>query len=232
MIDRGGDRNNLFLPMIDEEARFLIRLRGDRHLVCGREKKSALELANECRCPYTEVIARTKAGKQSIHEISFGYRKVRLPKRDRQLYLLVVKGFGEEPLMALTTEPLRRNRKILLRMLKSYIRRWSIEETIRFVKQCYGLENVRLLTYQSLKNIMPLVLAATYFAAAVLDTHLRLKVLANTLFHEAKRIFGIPDFRLYALSDGLRRLFARHPGKPMPVTLQTDDQLYFENFAP
>lgn len=232
VIDRGGDRDNLFLPMIDEEMRFLIRLRGDRHLLCGQEKRSALELANECRCPYTEVIARVKAGKQSVHEISFGYRKVRLPERDRQLYLLVVKGFGEKPLMALTTEPLRRNRKILLRMLKSYIRRWSIEETIRFVKQCYGLENVRVLTYQSLQNLMPLVLAATYFAATVLDTHLRLQVLASTLVQEAKRIFGIPDFRLYALSDGLRRLFARYPGNLMPATVQTENQLYFENFVP
>ena len=117
-------------------------------------------------------------------------------------------------------------------MLKSYIRRWSVEETIRFVKQRYGLENVRLLTYQSLQNLMPLVLAATYFAATLLDTHLRLQALANTLLQEAKRIFGIPDFRLYALSNGLRRLFTRHLGKLMPVTVLADDQLYFENFAP
>jgi len=232
VIDRAGDRDNLFLPMIDEEVRFLIRLKGDRHLLCAQEKKSALELANECRCPYTEVIARTKAGRQSIHEISFGYRKVRLPERDRYLYLLVVKGFGEKPLMVLTTEPLRRKRKVLLRMLKSYIRRWSIEETIRFVKQCYGLENVRLLTYQSLQNLMPLVLAATYFAAAILDTHLRLQVLASTLFHEAKRIFGIPDFRLYALSDGLRKLFSRYPDKLAPVQIESHNQLCFEGFGP
>jgi hypothetical protein len=232
VIDRGGDRDNLFLPMIDEKMRFLIRLRGDRHLLCGGEKKSALELADECRCPHTEVIARTKGGKQSIHEVTFGYRKVRLPERDRQLYLLVVKGFGKKPLMVLTTEPLRKNRKVLFRMLRSYIRRWSIEETIRFVKQCYGLENVRVLTYQSLQNLMPLVLAATYFAATILDTHLRLQVLASTLLQEAKRIFGIPDFRLYALSDGLRRLFSRNPGKLIPVTVLEDGQLYFENFAP
>jgi hypothetical protein len=232
VIDRDGDRDNLFLPMIDEKMRFLIRLRGDRHLLCGGEKKSALELADECRCPYTEVIARTKAGKQSVHEITFGYRKVRLPERDRQLYLLVVKGFGKKPLMVLTTEPLRKNRKVLFRMLRSYIRRWSIEETIRFVKQCYGLENVRVLTYQSLQNLMPLVLAATYFAATILDTHLRLQVLASTFLQEAKRIFGIPDFRLYALSDGLRRLFSRNPGKLIPVTVLEDGQLYFENFAP
>lgn len=232
VMDRGGDRDNLFLPMIDAEMRFLIRLKKDRHLLCGGEKKSVLELANGCRCPYAEVIAKTESGKQTIHEISFGYRKVRLPERDEQLYLLVVKGFGEDPLMVLTTEPLRRSRRVLLRALRSYIRRWSIEETIRFIKQCYGLENVRLLTYESLQNLMPVMLAATYFAAALLDTRLRLQVMASMLLQEAKRIFGIPDFRLYALSDGLKTLFARHPAELKPITVEVDDQLYFEGFTP
>ena len=233
VMDRGGDRDALFLPMIDEKMRFFVRLRKDRHLLCGGEKKSVLDLANECTCPYTEVIARTKLGKETFYDISFGYRKVRLEKREgKLLYLLVVKGFGEEPLMVLTTEPLRRSRRILVRALKSYIRRWSIEETIRFIKQCYGMENVRLLTYESLQNLMPILLAATYFAAAVLDTRLRLQVMASVLLREAKRIFGIPDFRLYALSDGLRSLFARHPAELNPITAEVDDQLYFENFTP
>ena len=105
---------------------------------------------------------RTRSGKQTPCRISFGYRKARL----------------------------RRNRKVLYRMVQSYIRRWSIEETIRFVKQCYGLENVRVLTYQSLQNLMPIVPAATCFAAVVLDAGLKLRVMAATLLRTAKRIFG------------------------------------------
>ncbi len=31
----------------------------------------------------------------------------------------------------------------------------------------------------------------------------------------AKRLFGVPDFKYYALADGLRALFARHPGCPV-----------------
>lgn len=232
IIDRGGDRNNLFLPMIDAKMRFLVRLKKDRHLLCAREKKAVLELAKQCRCPYTEIIARNKQGKQSVHEISFGYRKVRLPGRDQQLYLLVVKGFGEDPLMVLTTEPLRKNRRVLLRALKSYLRRWSIEETIRFIKQCYGLENVRLLTYESLQNLMPIMLAATYFAAALLDTRLKLQVMTSVLLRQAKRIFGVPDYRLYAISDGLRGVFARHPAKLNPISIKFDGQLYLQGMGP
>lgn len=232
IIDRGGDRNSLFLPMIEAKMRFLVRLKKDRHLLCAGEKKTVLELAKQCRCPYTEIIARNKHGKQSIHEISFGYRKVRLPECDQQLYLLVVNGFGEVPLMVLTTEPLRKNRRVLLRALKSYLRRWSIEETIRFIKQCYGLENVRLLTYESLQNLMPIALAATYFAAALLDTRLKLQIMTRVLLRQAKRIFGIPDFRLYAISDGLRGVFTRQPAKLHSISIKSNGQLYLQGMGP
>lgn len=79
---------------------------------------------------------------------------------------------------------------------------------------------------------MPILLAATYFTAVVMDTGARLLVVAGTPVRTARRIFGVPDFRLYALSDGLRRLFTRHAGDLRPVTVQTDEQLYFEKFTP
>jgi hypothetical protein len=31
----------------------------------------------------------------------------------------------------------------------------------------------------------------------------------------AKRVFGIPDFKYYALGDGLSNIFSRYPGKLM-----------------
>lgn len=33
VIDRGGDRNTLFDPLLASHSRFVIRLDGDRHLV-------------------------------------------------------------------------------------------------------------------------------------------------------------------------------------------------------
>ncbi|MBF0405694.1 MAG: transposase [Nitrospirae bacterium] len=48
-----------------------------------------------------------------------------------------------------------------------YMRRWAIEETNRFIKQSYDLEDVRV--HRSLQNLMQLVLAAAYFASVVLD---------------------------------------------------------------
>jgi Transposase DDE domain len=214
VIDRGGDRDVLYASLLDKHnpKRFIIRLVGNRHLVHGKSVESALKLAHNCKTPYSDTIVREENGQEKAYHISYGYMPVKLPDHDQQLYMLVVNGTGDKPMMILTTEPLRRNRKVLYRMLGCYLKRWSIEETIRFIKQTYGLENIRVLKYQRLKNMMALLLAVFYFIAKLLDTNQKLKIMTGHVFRQAKRIFGIPDFKYYALGDGLSAIFKRSPG--------------------
>jgi hypothetical protein len=213
VIDRGGDRNTIFLPLLRKKRQFIIRLTGSRHLICGNKVASAFSLAYDCSCPYSELIVKVKHGKEQTHRISYGYVRVRLPEKQTvPLYMLVVKGFGEKPMMLLTTIPLRRNRRVLSRILQAYIKRWSIEETIRYLKQAYDFENIRVLTYTRLKNMAALLLAAIYFITNVIDSSNKLKILASHLLKSAKRVFGIPDFKYYALSDGLFNVFQNCPG--------------------
>ena len=42
-----------------------------------------------------------------------------------------------------------------------------------------------------------------FFASCILDHDLRLRVMAGYVEEAAKRLFGIPDFKYYALADGL-----------------------------
>jgi hypothetical protein len=225
IMDRGGDRINLFEPVLDRKLKFLFRLVGNRDLLCGKQKVLAEQLAISCPCPYSETIVKEDKGREKTYTLSFGFRRVRLPGRAEQLYLLVIKGLGEQPTMLLTNKPLRWSRKVLWRLVRAYLRRWSIEETIRFVKQSYDLENVRVLNYPGLQNLLPLLLAVMYFAAVVLDTREKLKVMAGYVLKAAKRVFGIPDFKYYALADGLRGLFTRHPGRPQRNSRSADPQI-------
>ena len=87
--------------------------------------------------------------------------------------------------------------------------RWRIEETIRFIEHSYDLENIWVLIYERLRNMMGLVLAAVYFASVYLDTQPKLEIMATHALKAAKRIFGIPDFRYYALADGIGRILNR-----------------------
>jgi len=175
-----------------------------------RKSRSGLELADLCKTPYATTILREDEGKEKAYSIHFGFLPVRLPEcPDRPLWLVVVKGLGKKPLMILTTEPMRRNRKALWWVIDAFLTRWRVEDTIRFIKQSYDLEDIRVLTYQRLKNMAVLVLAASYFAAVWLGTHTKLNILAMHAMDAAKRIFGIPDFRYYASADSIRNIFKR-----------------------
>jgi hypothetical protein len=211
VYDRGGDRRRLLLPWTkDETYRYMIRQRGDRHLLYRGTKTNCLELALSCKTPYAETLLKEREGEEEVYHIHFGYLPVRLPEYPaRALWLVVVKGFGKEPLMVLTTEPMRRNRKVLWRVVNAYITRWKVEETIRFIKQSYDFEDVRVLTYDRLRNMAVLVLGAAYFAAVWLGRRAKLNILSMYALKAAKRLFGIPDFRYYALADGISTIFKR-----------------------
>lgn len=99
----------------------------------------------------------------------------------------MIHGFGEELLLLLTTQPLRNSFKCLWRIVRAYLKRRCIEETIRYLKTCYDLENVRVLNYRGLQNLMPLLLAVMFFCACSLNDDQRLGVMANYVELAAKR---------------------------------------------
>jgi hypothetical protein len=211
VIDRGGDRRRLYRELLGSAGyRFIIRQRGDRDLLYRGKKQRTLDLALACKRPYRETVIKEKDGRETPYQIEFGFMPVRLPEHpDQTLWLVVVTGFGQKPLMLLTTEPMRRTRKVIWRIVQAYITRWRVEETIRFIKRSYDLEDIRVLTYERLKNMSALVLAAAFFAAVHLGMKTKLEILALHVLEAAGRIFGIPNFRYYALADGIKEILSK-----------------------
>ena len=213
IIDRGGDRGNIFKPFLNYNRRFIIKLVGTRNLIYKRRSVNSLMLTNLCNCHYKDIIVKEEKGKDRSYEIRYGFLPVRLPFHRQRLYLLVIKGYGEKPIMLLITEPLKHNRNVLKNILKSYFKRWSIEETFRFLKQTYDLENIRVIRYNCLINMMVIVLAVFYFLAVILDGNQKLVIVLGFILKCAKRVFCIPDFKYYALGDGISNIFTRSPGR-------------------
>lgn len=210
VIDRGADRRIIFDHLLSRQRRFIIRLRGDRFVLKGKEKIIVSDLAQRCFLPYAETLIWEEREKETAYDISFGFCRVYLPDMPRPLGLVVVRGFGEEPMMLLTNLSLKKDRKLLLKIVKSYITRWGIEETIRFVKQSYKVEDIRVQTYTRLQNMMALVCAAAYFAAVHIGGKLKLVTLSAIIIKASKRIFGVSAFRYYAIADGIKELLARN----------------------
>lgn len=215
VVDRGGDRSELYADLLAAKRSFVIRQKGDRHLLWGARTVATARLAADCRPYYATHIVREENGQEVSCRLDYGCRPVRLPEHpDQPLWLVVVRGLGVAPMMLLTNLPMRRNRKVLWWVVSAYLTRWRIEEAIRFVKQGYELEDIRVLTYQRLRTMVVLVNAVAFFTAVILGTRIKLGILATHLVTAAKRLFGIPDFRLYALADGIREICARSPRRP------------------
>jgi len=228
IIDRGGDRKKIIEPVLDEKARFIIRQRGDRHVVYRGKKILVNDLANKCPMLIKEHVVKETKKREKTYSLELGFRPVKFPDRNEQLYLVVIRGFGEKPLMILTNVEVSKSRKSLLKIMNSYIRRWDVEEQIRYMKQMYDVENIRVLRYQSLQNLYVLMISAAYFACAVLDSSSKLKLLAVKAMKAAKRIFGIPDFRYYAIADGLADILSRYPGEIPKIQPKPNPQINLE----
>ncbi len=213
VIDAGGDRKKILEVILNQGHRFVVRQRGDRHLISGRQRKSVKEWADGCRRQHREVVIKETSSGEQVYPLEFGFRKVRWPGRTEPLYLVVVDGLGSNPLILLTNRKVTRSRKSQWRVVESYLSRWRVEETIRFIKQSYQLEDIRLLKYEGLRNLVMLVLATSYFASVHLGKRAKLGILVQHVERAAKRIYGVPEFRFYAIADRIKQLlFGRNTG--------------------
>lgn len=235
VMDRGGDRIRIIEELLHKQRRFLIRLVGNRHLLHNGKAALAEELANSCPLPYTEFLTKQKSdGTEERLKLSFGVLTVRLPAfPQKQLRMVVLHGFPGGPIMILTSEPIKNSRRSIQWAIDAYLTRWRIEDTLRFAKQTYAIEDVRVLGYQSLRNMMALTLLAMSFSMHWLGSKDKLAVLAHHAITAAKRLFGIADFRYYAISDGISEILRKRTKPPFPRQdiLPGDEQLDILSFS-
>jgi hypothetical protein len=232
-IDRGGDRGKLYDKFLEQEKRFVIRLTQRRDLIHKGLRKNGLSLATLLPCPYQTVIIKYQDGQEDKTTVSYNALSVKLPGRKYPLSLVVVKGFGKVPMMLLTSCPVnRKSKEGIWRIVEIYLTRWKCDESFRYIKQCYNLEDIRVRRYTSIRNMVVLILAVSYFAAVYLGENLKLKMLVERIYLVSKRFFGVPTFFNYAIADGLYNLlFPDKTGiKMAPKNKNPDFQLCF-NFC-
>jgi hypothetical protein len=227
VIDRGADRDALYESLLANKRDFIIRMVGTRNLIHDGKTARSLWLGYSCRLPYKKTIVRIIHGEEVSFPMSYGCIKVYLPDFKDPLTMVVVRGFSSQPMILLTSLQVKPTQKDIWFIVEAYIKRWTIEETIRFMKQTYDLENIRVLKYARLQNMMALLLVAFYFVAVILDQSQKLTIMAGHVLKSAKRVFGIPDFKYYALGDGLSNIFSQYPGKLMKPIEIFDSQLNF-----
>ena len=209
VYDRGGDRPAFYDYFVGEGRDFIVRLKG-RSVLSWGGMHEVHDLAGQCAIRHSHHVAFDSHGRECNVPVSFGAMPVRLPRHpDKGLHLVVARGFGRDPMMLLTSLPVDGSFKSQWRIVGGHLSRWRIEETIRFVKQAYGFENIRVMTYARIRSMASLVLASAYFATVWIGRSVRREVLAEHLANLGKRLGEVPEFAAYAIADGIRRAFTR-----------------------
>lgn len=209
VYDRGGDNIEFFRYFLRKNVDFIVRLKS-RYVISWKRDLLCEDLAEQCTMRYVDTITFDSHGKEVKVPLSYGVVPVRLPDaKDRLLHMVVVRGFGKKPMMLLTSLANTTTRKDLWQVVEGYITRWRVEETIRYVKQSYNLEDIRLLRYSHLKNMAGIVLATVYFCMTWIGNSDKREILARHITDASLRIHALPDFHFYAIADGIRAILSR-----------------------
>jgi hypothetical protein len=217
-MDRGGDRREILIPLLDKRLRFVVRSQGDRHVVLPSGRKYAVrEAARWCATDTERVVEVERDGRRTRLVLRLGVMPVKLPERRyTPLHLVVIRGFGAEPILLLTNLAPERGRDYATFVADAYLTRWKCEEAYRFVKQAYRLEDVRVRSYVALRNVYALVTAVLYFVSVVIGAKAKLNLIFKQVCEKAKRFYEIATFYQYAVADGIHRLLFGSGTGPLP----------------
>ena len=218
VVDRGGDARTLLGDWLDHDYRFVVRLRGDRHLMRFYTAMGGLAemvetfrhgqwvpiqarlLAEQMRTPHRAWRTVKSRGKVVFRFSQMGWVKVRLPRRTETLTMVVARTAGRDmPLMLLTSLPVE-TADDARRVLLHYARRWECEEAIRFLKSEVRLERIRTFNWGAICRLVLLAVLVMCYLTWLLEQHPNL---AERLIAFGQPLPDKPDFLLYRLLTGL-----------------------------
>jgi hypothetical protein len=205
VFDRGYDANVYYERLLDRSEAFVIRAKKNRDVIYKGERMNILALAKRFKGKYS-LKFRKKNGMAADCKISIV--SVKLPCRpNKELNLVVCNGFGQDPLMLLTSLKSDDGRLPVV-ITKVYLLRWRIEEFYGFKKQQLAFEGFRVRSLQSIRNLDLLVTIAVGWIGLISEKCDE-RAMVMELIHISRRIYGTPKFVFYAIADGLYFLAAR-----------------------
>ena len=152
-------------------------------------------------------VKRRKRGGKTHWKLRYDYYPVTLPGRsDDQLYLVV--GYREgkaNPIYLLVNMPISSSMEAL-KWLRGYFRRWGIEDTLRFWKQRFGLEDIRTTDIDNFQKLLWIAVVAFAFMTVYLLTDLELRRQLLALTHHP-RLAKQVAFLYYRIQKGVDKLF-------------------------
>ncbi len=203
-LDRGYDAGYVFDYLIPKEESFIVRM-NDRNVLYSGEKILLSALTKKFKGKYA-LKFESKNGKKAACKISIV--PVSLPSHpDVPLNLIVCRGMGKEALLLLTNLN-SDDKRLCVVITKVYLMRWRIEEYYKFKKQGFGFEKFLVRSLKSIRNLDLLLTIAIGFIGT-LSEKIKESVEILEIIEASKRLYGLPKFTFYAISDGLVEILSK-----------------------
>ena len=139
VMDRGYDDNKMFLKLDDLKQDYIIRLTAKRKLYFHGKWIPATQLRDQRKGKIkTPLVYKGKS-----HDAYLSHVKVQITASKKDIYLVLVYGITEHPMMLATNKEIR-SREDVIKVAKNYFSRWRIEEYFRCKKQMFQFENFRV----------------------------------------------------------------------------------------
>ena len=201
------------------KRRFVIRAR-DRNIIYKGKKQKLYAWSKRIKNDYAMVVETIdKNGNKNKYDTFYTIREIEI--NELKMYAVILKMGRGEPVILLTNQ--KPNSKKLAffgeTIISQYGVRWSVEEKIRFEKQLFKYENVRLQSLKGLKNLMSIINIISFFMERISPTKL-----GGYLIKKAKPIKQKVRLKYYRLAMGIRCIFRK---RSKQVFSFTDYRYYF-----
>ena len=204
-LDRGYDANDYYRHFLKHGERFVIRAKKNRNVIYNGKTCNIMDVAagykGNYRMDFTDKNGKTISCKMSCIPV----RLCEFPAKE--LVLTVVYGFGAEPMLLLSNLRMQEKKKLCHIIAKVYLLRWRIEEYFRFKKQQFELEDLRVMSLQSIRNLNLLATLAAGYIGLISSIH-KDSIFLMELKECSRRIYGVPQFIFYALGHALEQVLA------------------------
>ena len=138
-LDRGYDDNKMFLKLDELKQDYVIRLTAKRKVFFHGKWIPATQLRNQRKGKIkTPLVYRGKKRDAYLSHV-----KVQITASKKDIYLVLVYGITEHPMMLATNKEIR-SKEDVIKVAKTYFSRWRIEEYFRCKKQMFQFENFRV----------------------------------------------------------------------------------------
>ena len=197
VMDRAYDDNKMFLKLDELGQDYVIRLTARRKLLYHNKWTMATELRNRRKGKVkTRVFYKGKE-----QEAYLSHVKVRITASKKDIYLVLVYGITEHPMMLATNKEIK-SKDDVVRVARTYFSRWKIEEYFRCKKQMFQFEKFRVRRLKAI-NALNFYITLCMAFLAIISMESETNALKVSIIKTADPVKEKVFFCYYRLAKGI-----------------------------